>query len=98
MLVYTGKKFVPLSKVLEQPEVLELRKDLLLEYRSHRLELVKKFRSKFSDIVSYPPLVSAQASDTNLCQKLCERNHHRKDFRNVYSSENYYKDLSIDWD
>lgn len=98
MLVYTGKTFVPLSEVIERPEVAALREDLVLEYRSHRLELVKKFRSKFPDIVSYPRLVSVQASDTNLCQKMCERNHHRKNFRSVYPSDYNYKNLSFDWD
>ena len=97
MLVYDGKPFYSDAMLLAREDIFELCVEL-------DLQLVRVYRHPefFPDLLfnhlPNVPLVCAQASGTNLCQKMCERNHHYKDFSNVYESDSILKNLSFDWD
>lgn len=98
MVIYCGNSKFSLSEIVERPEIAALISDLGLVYRGKRLQL----RSRFISCVTLDenPLkkVFPTKPSRTLCERLSERNHHRKNFSNVYESNYYYKDLSIDWD
>lgn len=97
MLVYDGKPFFSDAMLLARKDIHDLCVELDLEL-IRVVRYPRGFVPKL-DSVEYPPLViSAQVSDTSLCQKMCERNHHRKDFSNVYQSDSILQNLSFDWD
>ena len=100
MLVYNGKKFVPLDEVLERPEILGLVEDLGLE-----LLQASRYRALFRDMRfkiagnSVPPsqIRDSRRVERPFIARFAERNHHYKDFRNVYQPDNNQTLLSFDW-
>ena len=80
-------------------EVVALVDDLGLEPRVPRwFQLYMARRELFRESPRRPSLPSpAPAKTRTLCERLAERNHHYKDFSNVYPANNDYTQLSIDW-
>ena len=92
MLVFDGKKFVPLHVVLARPDIVEL-------VDTFGLELV--WASRYNPPTWKPSWRSASANkrpEVPFITRYMERNHHRTDFRNVYKSNYNKAQLSLDWD
>lgn len=98
MLVYTGHSFLSLDEILRRPEVVDLIEDFDLEYRGKRLQLVPRFRPSVDFGPTIEPRLVVSVSSPSLLERFYRRNHHKKNFKDVYSSDYYYKDLSISWD
>lgn len=101
MRVFNGKKFVPLDKVLEQPEIMGLREDLGLELvRASRYhKLFEDCRFKVQGLPC-PQILDSQKVielEKPFLARYMERNHHRKVFKDVYKSDNNQAQLSFDW-
>jgi len=79
-------------------EVVALVDDLGLEPRVPRWFELYQARQDLFRFHHRPSLpCSALEKPRTLCERLFERNHHRKDFSNVYSPDYHYQDLSL-WD
>lgn len=101
MRVFNGKKFVPLDKVLEQPEIMGLREDLGLELvrASRYRKLFESCRFKVQGLPR-PQILDSQKVielEKPFLARYMERNHHRKVFKDVYQSDNNPAQLSFDW-
>lgn len=100
MLVYDGRKFIPVSSILNRPEILDLTEVLGLEY------LGRSFYGRSYVPAAWTPEIlrscllpsAPMPKPRTLCERLADRNHHRKNFSNVYTSDYNYSQLSFDWD
>lgn len=104
MLVYNGRNYVLFSVCLKQPQIRATIQRLGLELVGY-----SRFREVYPREVPKLqglPLPSPQILDSReviepekpFLARYMDRNHHRKDFRNVYQSDYNQAQLSFDWD
>lgn len=102
MKVYDGRRFVPLQAVLNRPDILSLIETFDLEFLGRSLPnrwiVSPASQERFRQIVSEVNSCSQKIENPRtFAEVFSERNHRRKNFKNVYKSNNDYTQLSIDW-
>lgn len=104
MLVYNGRNYVPLSVCLKHPQIRATiqRLGLKLVGYSRFHEVYPRDIPKVQGL-PLPALRILESQEVTEPEKpflarYMNRNHHRKDFRNVYQSDYNKAQLSFDWD